>query len=535
MTFRFIALISIFLLLFGALGFNLYRLQVEKGAYYVERAQAHTAAQEALELRRGEVFFTDRSGTDIPAALNKDYPVVYAVPRYMTDPEGAAERLAPVLKEDRASLVAAFSRSESLFKLLVDKASPEIIDAVRKEDIPNVYVDKKQHRFYPFGSLAAHLLGFVGLNASTTRPIGLYGMERLHNETLADGGDIYLTIDRNLQAEAEQKLADLIPKFKAVGGTIIIEEPRTGKILALASSPNFDPNAYADFPVRNFLNPAVQSVYEPGSAMKPITMAAAIDTGVLASSSTFTDKGYVTLNGRTIRNANDKVYGTITMTNVLEQSVNMGAVYAESKVGNRQFYEYLKRFGFGMPTNIDLPDEVSGSLRNLEKKDTRQIDFATASFGQGTAVTPLQLVNAFAAIANGGLLMRPYVDASAEPYVVGRAISEETARTVAGMLESAVRVNKLAVIPSFQVAGKTGTALVPDFRSGGYTDELIHTYVGFAPVSDPRFVILTKLDKPQVGELAGLTVVPAFRELAEFTLNYYNVPPDNLEKVSVTP
>jgi len=373
------------------------------------------------------------------------------------------------------------------------------------------------------------------MNADIATPAGLYGIEKLRNEELAAGDDVHLTIDRNLQAEAEQKLAELIPQYRATGGTIIVEEPKTGKILALASKPDFDPNVYADSPINSFLNPAVQYLYEPGSVMKPFTMAAAIGSGALTPTSTFTDVGHITLNGKTISNFNNNAYGTITMTNVIENSVNMGAVYAESKAGNQRFYEYLTRFGFGEPTGVDLPDELAGNLKNLERKDARQIDFATASFGQGVAVTPIQLINAFAAIANGGLLMRPYVDAHAAPYVVRRVMDEATARAVAGMMESSVVFNKLAAIPSFRVAGKTGTALIPNFATGGYTDELIHTYVGFAPVSDPRLVILAKMDRPQVGELAGLTVVPAFRDLMEFALNYYSIPPDNLKTVPSAP
>jgi len=535
MAFRFVTLTAGFSLLFGVLGWNLYHLQVQQGPYYVERAQARTEAQAALELRRGEIFFTDRSGTDIPAALNRDYPVIYASPNEIHDPEGVTERLAPILHLDPKGLTAALGNAKSMFKLLVDKASPEVVDAVAKENIGGVYVGDKQHRFYPFERLGAQLIGFVGMNADIATPAGLYGIEKLRNEELAAGDDVHLTIDRNLQAEAEQKLAELIPQYRATGGTIIVEEPKTGKILALASKPDFDPNVYADSPINSFLNPAVQYLYEPGSVMKPFTMAAAIGSGALTPTSTFTDVGHITLNGKTISNFNNNAYGTITMTNVIENSVNMGAVYAESKAGNQRFYEYLTRFGFGEPTGVDLPDELAGNLKNLERKDARQIDFATASFGQGVAVTPIQLINAFAAIANGGLLMRPYVDAHAAPYVVRRVMDEATARAVAGMMESSVVFNKLAAIPSFRVAGKTGTALIPNFATGGYTDELIHTYVGFAPVSDPRLVILAKMDRPQVGELAGLTVVPAFRDLMEFALNYYSIPPDNLKTVPSAP
>jgi cell division protein FtsI/penicillin-binding protein 2 len=215
------------------------------------------------------------------------------------------------------------------------------------------------------------------------------------------------------------------------------------------------------------------------------------------------------------------------MTNVIEQSVNTGAVFVEQTIGHKNFYEYLKKFGFGEKLNFDLPDEVAGSLRNLENKNARAIDFATASFGQGTAVTPLQVITAFSALANGGLLMRPFVLRDTEPYVIRRVIGEETAMKVVKMMESAVEKAGVAVIANYRVAGKTGTAFIPDFKRGGYSEELIHTYIGFLPASSPHLTIMLKLDKPKA-ELAGLTVVPAFRRLAEFALNYLNIPPDKL-------
>jgi len=254
-------------------------------------------------------------------------------------------------------------------------------------------------------------------------------------------------------------------------------------------------------------------------------MAAGIDLGVLTPETTFFDNGSVTLNGKTILNWDKIAHGNVTMTNVIEKSINTGAVFAERKIGHSRFYDYLKKFGFGALTNIDLPNEIAGSLKNLEKKDAREIDFATASFGQGTAVTPIQLVNAFSAIANGGLLMRPYVNADLKPYVVRRVIDANTAQLVATMMESAVTKAKLAIVPGFRVAGKTGTAQIPDFNKGGYTEEFIHTYIGFAPITAPRFVAFLKIDKPNAN-LAGETVVPAFQKLAQFILNYYNVPPD---------
>ncbi len=225
-------------------------------------------------------------------------------------------------------------------------------------------------------------------------------------------------------------------------------------------------------------------------------------------------------------NWDKKAHGLQTMGGVIEQSINTGSIFAEKTMGHDIFYDYLKKFNFDKLTNIELPGELKGDLRNLKKG--KDVNFATASFGQGIAVTPVRLIAAVSAIANGGSLMKPLILNDGKEEVVGRVISEETARKVANMMVSAVKKNIIADIPNYSVAGKTGTAFVPDFVKGGYTEEVVNTYVGFAPASDPKFVILIKLDKPKDAPLAGQTVVPAFRELAQFILNYYNIAPDKL-------
>jgi len=337
-----------------------------------------------------------------------------------------------------------------------------------------------------------------------------------------------LTIDRNLQIQTEEILNNLIKKFEAIGGTGIIQNPKTGEILALTNKPDFDPNNYNQFELSSFLNPAIKSLYEPGSVLKVITMAAGINSKKITPETTYYDSGSVTLNGKTITNWNNKGHGKTTMTNVIEQSINTGAVWAERATGHDIFYNYLLKFGLNKPTGIDFSQERSGNLANLKKKHAQDIEFATASYGQGVSITPLELINAFSAIANGGNLMRPYFNAELKPKVLRRVISSDTARQVKEMMVSAVEKAGVATIANYSVAGKTGTALVPDFKKGGYTDDVINTYIGFAPADDPQFVILLKIDKPKGAPLSGLSVVPAFRELAQFVLNYYNIPPDKL-------
>jgi cell division protein FtsI/penicillin-binding protein 2 len=239
------------------------------------------------------------------------------------------------------------------------------------------------------------------------------------------------------------------------------------------------------------------------------------------------DKGTLALNGKTIMNWNKEAYGRISMTEVIEHSVNTGSAFAAREIGVAAFRDYIERFGFGKPTGVTLPGELKGSLATIQG-NPREINLATASFGQGVSVTPLQLVAAVSAIANGGVLMRPYLVASDGPSVVRRVVAEDTAAKVIAMMVNAVEKNIVARVPSYTVAGKTGTAQVPDFKRGGYSEDYVHTYAGFAPASDPKFTVLIKLDRPKGALLAGATVVPAFKELAEFLLSYMQVAPDAL-------
>lgn len=541
MGFRITSIIILFTLAYSYLAFHLWQIQIKKGEVY--RAQAASLHQLTgiLLPQRGTIYFTDKDGGRIPAAINKEYPVIYAVPAEIKDPVAAARVLSQISGRSEAELRAVLSNKEDQYELIVKKASADKVELVKKSKLEGVYVTEEPYRFYPLKRLAAHLLGFISV-AEEDFGVGRYGIEAYYNDRLMgvpgaskgdrvispkNGGDLYLTIDRNIQFQAENTLDRLITRFGAVGGTVIVSDPKTGKILAMASRPDFDPNDYSQYEIKRFLNPAVQSVYEPGSIFKVITMAAAIDAGKITPETTYVDTGSLTLNGKTIKNWDLKAHGRLTMTNVIEKSVNTGAAFAERALGHQAFYEYLVKFGFKEKRGIDLPGEIIGSLKPLEE-DRRDIDFATASFGQGVSVTPISLLTAISAIANHGLMMRPYLNAELEPQPIRRVISEEASRQVVQMMVSAVDKAEVAKIQGYNVAGKTGTAQVPNFATGGYTDEVINTYVGFAPAYDPKFIILLKMDKPAGAPLAGMTIVPAFRELAEFVINYYNIPPDRV-------
>ena len=512
------------------------------------KAETQERASGILEAPRGNIYFTDRNNNLIQAALNKEYPMIYAVPKEIqqqgTSTLAYSEKLAPIVNLSTEELEKLFAKSNDLYELLVEKATSEQIKEINNLNLKGIYVSSHLLRFYPFGDLASHLLGFVSPTSEIKK--GVYGLELRFNETLSGkpgeikegkiieseaGKDLTLTIDRNIQAQAEEILKKLIEEYKATAGSVIVQEPQTGKILAMGSFPNFDPNNYSKFEISTFLNPAVQAIYEPGSVFKLITMSAGIDSGKITPETTYTDTGSVTFNGKTIQNWDLKAHGLQTMTGVIEQSINTGAVFAQRKTGPDIFYNYLVKFGFNGLTNINLPGEVKGNINNLKKG--KDIDFATASFGQGVAVTPIGLINAVSAIANGGVLMKPIILSDEKPQIIKRVISSETANTVTQMMTSAVEKNIIAAISNYSIAGKTGTAFVPIFGGKGYTDQVINTYVGFAPASadsagKPAFTILIKLDKPAGAPLAGQSVVPAFRELTQFILNYYNIAPDKL-------
>lgn len=544
--FRFATLITSVVVAYLFLIFNVYKLQIKESLYYSARAQSQYQLAGFLEPHRGVIYFLDKNNNAIPAAINKSYDAIFAVPRDIKDIDKAVENLAPLLNLPQEELRRKLSK-DNLYEILVKKATPEQVAKISEAKIKGIHVDEQDWRHYPFNKMAAHVLGFVGFGDNEVKMEGRYGIEKHFNNLLSgqpgsidgkeitkptQGTDIHLTIDRNIQFEIENALKNLVEEKKAVGGTIIVQEPKTGRVLGLANWPDFDPNNYSQSDLSSFINPAVQLIYEPGSVFKVITMAAGLDSGKITPQTTYYDSGVINFrDGKKIQNWDLKSHGQVIMSEIIEHSINTGSAFVESKIGHQNFYNYLKNFGFENKAGIDLPGEVAGNLRNVENYKA-DIDFASASFGQGIAVTPLQLISAVSAIANDGKLMTPFIIASNEPKEVRQIISPEAAQATTKMMTSAVRKAKVAQIPNYFIAGKTGTAQVPDFKRGGYTKDVINTYAGFAPASDPKFTILIKLDKPAGAPLAGTTVVPVFHDLSQFILNYYNIRPDNLDEKS---
>jgi cell division protein FtsI (penicillin-binding protein 3)/stage V sporulation protein D (sporulation-specific penicillin-binding protein) len=543
MGFRFSILIIIITVGASLLLFNFYQIQIVKGSYYLARAETQFAAGGFFDAQRGAIYGTDKNGNPIPLVINKDYPLIFAVPKEIADIQEVANQLAPLINQPVSQLEKILSKSNDSYELLERKADPNVAQQISDLNLKGIYSTYESDRFYPFASVASQVLGFVGYDSQSVGESGRYGVEKFYNSSLSgqsgslngnkvvspqQGEDLTLTIDPNIENEAEMVLKNLVSQYKATGGEVIINDPQSGKILAMGSVPNFDPNNYSSSEIGNFLNPVVSKIYEPGSIFKPITMAIGIDAGKITPDTTYVDNGHLVVDGHVIKNWDLKAHGKVTMTTVIEDSLNTGAAFAEKQTGNQLFRQGVLNFGFDKITGIDLPGEVAGDVRQL-KDNAPQIVYSTASFGQGIAVTPIEMVAAMSAIANGGKLMRPYVNAALQPETISQPISASAASQVTQMMVAAIDNARVADLSGYSLAGKTGTAQIPDHIHGGYySDKYIDTYIGFGPASNPKFLIFIKIDDPFGNPFAAETVVPAFKELAQFMINYYNIPPDRI-------
>jgi cell division protein FtsI/penicillin-binding protein 2 len=556
----------------GLILYRLFILSVVRHPAYLRTSQAQNENISNV-LARGNIYFSDKDSNTFLAATNKKFQLAYVVPGDIKaeDKEKAAGELSGILGIEKGSVMEKINSGGKSLKVVARRISNEQMESVKGLKIKGVGVSYEMDRFYPADSLAANAVGFFGYDANGERA-GQYGIEEYYNQDLfgrepnltgifsapdpvglimrlagmitgkkqeAEAkfdrpADVVLTIDKNIQNFVEEKLKEILGKWQAEKGSIIVQEPKTGKILAMAHWPSFDPNSYSGSKPENFLNGNIQEVYEPGSSFKPVIMAAGIDLSKITPQTSYEDKGFIDISGYTIHNFSDKVFGIQTMSDVLEKSINTGTMFVENLVGDDNFLNYIVNMGFGQKTGVDLPGEVSGDITNLYSG--RKINFLTASFGQGIAVTPLQLINAYSAIANGGKLMRPYIvdriikdgeeDEVTKPEIVSIPISSKTAVKLQSMLISVVDNGfDRAKIPGYDVAGKTGTAQIPD-GSGGYSENIfIHNFLGFAPAYDAKFVILIKMDKPQGITFAADSLSPTFKEITTFLINYYGIPP----------
>ncbi|NCN22203.1 penicillin-binding protein 2 [Candidatus Falkowbacteria bacterium] len=459
-------------------------------------------------------------------------------------------------------------RNEKIYLTIkeLDESSGEEKEIKKSLDIPGLGFTFSKYRYYPENEVASQILGYVGYSNGESN--GHYGLEEFFDKELfgqygnlksekgasanliivndreytapQGGSDLVLTIDRNIEFFACEKLKETVARFEATGGSVIVVEPKTGAILAMCSEPNFNPNDYQNVKdLSYFNNPTILYQYEPGSVFKVITMAAAINEGKVNPATLYEDKGEIMISGwnKPIRNSDFSTkgaHGLVDMNYVLDNSLNTGAIFAMRQTGDDVFAKYVQDFGFGERSGLELGAESPGNINNLLKNRIKEIDAATASFGQGIAVTPLQMVMSYQAIANKGVLMKPYVvkkiinngvEEIINPKKVREVISPETAATVSAMLVNIVEKghSKRAKIEGYYLGGKTGTAQIATV--GGYKkDEWLHTFIGVAPIDDPAFVMLVKIDSPKGVQYAEGSTVPLWRDIAEFILRYYQIP-----------
>ena len=536
-------------------------IQIAEHERYAELAAISRADTELLPAPRGAIL--DASGH--PFAISIDTWDLYIDSFLWRDRERAGEAAVALGR-------AMGLDPEALFELGISQNNGDLIVqrfldyerglALRERGIWGVRLLPSSQRVYAEQDLAGPLIGYVGLDGS-----GLWGIERDFDPVLRGqpglllserdalgrpiafaasggreptvGGEVQLTIDRFVQAIAEQRLAEAVAANKAKGGTVIVMESQTGAILAMASLPTISLSE-VDLDAEDVLdlarNRAVSDVYEPGSVLKTLTTATAIDLGLITPQTTYVDEGWVHVGGHTIRNWDFTGYGEVTMTEFLQRSLNTGSIWISQQIGPERFYEYLDRFGVGQPTHIGLSGEAPGILRRTGDPGWYPVDLATHSYGQGLAATPLQVISAVNSFANGGLLMRPQIVHSVvasdgvrvhEPVVIRRTVSPETAHTMARMMLEVVEgvPYHLARVDGYRVAGKTGTTIVT--IDGGYDpDTTIVSFVGFLPYEQPRVTILVKIDEPRGdSNLAGIVAAPVFSTIATDIMEYLRVPP----------
>jgi cell division protein FtsI (penicillin-binding protein 3) len=546
-----------FIVAFALVGWRAFSLQVLQEREWVERAERQHQKTIPLIPQRGTIF--DSSGEAL--ALSMEIDSIYAEPRKLANRDHAARLLAPILDIPLATLRAKLAGDRG-FVWVKRQVPPEMAQRVRNLKLEAVGTIKEHKRYYPNSTVGAQVVGFTGLD-----PKGLEGIEAAYDKTLLGRGgylvmerdalgrgigsgtpevqgatrghDLHLTIDENLQYIADRELAAAIQEYNARAGTVIVLEPNSGRILAIANQPEFNPNAVARYRPDDWRNHAISDTFEPGSTMKVFVMAAALNEGVVTPTQLIhCENGSYRVGGRTIHDHHP--YGILTAEEVIKVSSNIGSAKIGKMLERKRLHTYLRNFGFGQKSGIELRGEEVGILHDPSK--WFEITLATISFGQGISVTPLQLAAATAAIANGGYLMEPYlvekvtdsagqVIEERQPKVVRQVVKSDVAARVARMMETVTADDRgtgiKARVPGFRVAGKTGTAQKVDPVTGGYSaDKRVASFVGFVPAEAPRLVVMVMIDEPHGQVYGGLVAAPVFARVATQSLHYLKVKPN---------
>ncbi|MDD4090934.1 MAG: penicillin-binding protein [Smithellaceae bacterium] len=555
LKFRLASILAIFLILFIALLSRAFQLQVLSGEKLKQLAVRQHITTIPIHSERGMIY--DRNGEKLAMSVLADS--VCADPTRISDRTKVSREIASILNLDSSAVLKKISEPKS-FCWLARKISSQQALMVESANLEGIFLIKEPKRFYPNGQLAAHLIGFSGFDAE-----GLEGLEKKyetylrgtpekltwardakgkklfvhveHNPSAKSGSaNLVLTIDSRIQYLAETHLKEAVLEKGAKGGVVIVMDPKTGEILAMANEKGFNPNNIKGLTSEAWRNRAITDSFDPGSTFKPFLVAAALEEKVVKESDRFyCENGHYQVANRVIREANHKKHGYLAVRDILKYSSNIGSAKIAEKLGREKFYSYIKKFGFGSRTGIDLAGEAAGVLRPV--RSWTRVDTTNIGFGQGISVTAIQLITALSSIANGGVLMKPYVvkgftDKNNQPVkmfapeTVHRVLSPDTARRMAIMLTDVVGAEdgtgKRAHIMNVAVAGKTGTAQKYDFKRGAYSSEKVRTsFIGFFPSDNPQVVILVMLDEPQRDKWGGVAAAPVFKNIGEQILNCF--------------
>jgi len=548
-------------LIFGG---RLFFLQIVEGADYGELADRQYLRSARTFFDRGSIYFSDRDGSLVPAATLKQEFLVTMNPQLVNSPGATYDFLVKELTDLKKDEFLDLMKGERMYAEIADGVPKTVADNIMELDLKGVYVYKEKRRFYPAQRMASHVLGFMAYRGENYT--GIYGLEKEYNKVLSheeqgsfasffaeiflgfgDGvsagvigeGEVILSIEPMVQRTVEDKLKETIDKWQADAGGVIVMDPLTGEIIAMAALPDFHPGE-KQLDIKSLPNPLVERVFEMGSIVKPLTMAAGINEGLVNANTTYYDSGQVVLNNRVIKNHDKISHGTVTMQEVINNSLNTGAVFVMQKLGKERFRDYfLEGYGLGDKTGVDLPGEVSSLVDNI--KSRREVEYATASFGQGIALSPIAMTRAFGVLASGGKLVTPHVVKSIK-YDIGvtkdveveivksDVISKKTTEEITQMLVKAVDGSLqggTAKLAHYAVAAKTGTAQMSKGDGGGYyADRYLHSFAGYYPAYNPKFVTFMYLVNPRQGRYSSDTLTEPFMSTAEFLLNYYEVSPD---------
>ncbi len=565
--------------LFGLLFIvRLYYLQVIHGAQFRVEAEKQYVSTEPNIFDRGSIYFTQKDNKLVSAATINSGFVVSITPKLLIDKEAAYKALSSVIPLEHDAFIEKARKDTDPYEEVAKRVPEDKVNIIKALKLPGVKMYRETWRYYPGGMLAAQTIGFVGYQGNELT--GRYGLESYYNDILTrhkdnlyvnffaelftnlsdtvfdrtkeEQADLVLTIEPTVQGYLEGELQNVMNEWHSDQTGGIIMDPKTGAIYAMAVNPTFDLNEYSKVKDGTvFANPSIQDVYEMGSIVKPLTMAAGLDAGVVTADSTYNDTGHLTMNNKTFGNYDGRGRGPgTTMQTVLNQSLNTGAAYVVSKLGNKQFADYmLNKYHLGEETGIDLPGERQGNVRNLSSR--RDLEYAQASFGQGIAVTPINMITALATLGNGGVTITPHIVDEIR-YTSGKVkkftpnppvqvLKPETSGEISRMLVNVVDkalLNGTVKIPEYSIAAKTGTAQIyrPRAEGGGYYDDrYMHTFFGYFPAYDPKFIIFLYTYYPKKAEYASHTLTMPFIRTAKFLLHYYSIPPDRVKDVQNKP